>query len=222
MRMALEFSKTGTARYISHLDLQRAFSRAVRRSGLPVKLSEGFNPHYLISFASALSLGVQSTCECVEIVTSTDVSADEFLLSMARALPPGIEAKRAVQLKNSAPKLMAALSEAEYLLRVDGAVAEKVAKSIETLMARDEVMGVKISGGVEKPIEIRRMIISLAMIPEGLHMRLMATQTQTLKPDILLRVLEEETGPLGRDLTRTALYAYVDGAATDLLSAFAV
>ena len=103
MRIGLEFAKTGAARYISHLDLQRAFSRAIRRSGLPVKLSEGFNPHYVVSFASALALGMESLCECVEMALAKNVTAEEFLLRMAKALPPGLEARRAVVLAEGAP-----------------------------------------------------------------------------------------------------------------------
>ena len=104
MRMALEFAKTGAARYISHLDLQRAFSRAIRRSGLPVKLSEGFNPHYVVSFASALAVGMESAAECVEMALSQDVATDEFLLRIAKALPPGLEARRAVRLSRDRAK----------------------------------------------------------------------------------------------------------------------
>ena len=63
MRIGLEFEKKDTAKYISHLDLQRAFQRAIRRSKLPVALSSGFNPHYKVSFASALALGIISECE---------------------------------------------------------------------------------------------------------------------------------------------------------------
>ena len=110
----------GRGRYISHLDLQRAFSRAIRRSGLPVKLSEGFNPHYVVSFASALAVGMESVAECVEMALSRDVALDEYLMRMARALPPGLEARRAVKLPQGAPKLMAALRFAEYTVEVDG------------------------------------------------------------------------------------------------------
>jgi radical SAM-linked protein len=52
-------------RYISHLDLMRLFARAVRRAGLPVKISEGFSPHPKISMPRALKLGIESAQEQV-------------------------------------------------------------------------------------------------------------------------------------------------------------
>ncbi len=222
MRIGLEFSKTGSAKYISHLDLQRAFSRAIRRSGLPVKLSEGFNPHYIVSFASALSLGIESDCECVEMVVAQHITPDQFLMDIARALPPGLLAKRAVRLKDNAPKLMAALCEAEYTIPLAHQKVELVESCVESILSRSEVKGIKVSGGVEKEIDIRAMIVSLEVTQGSLNMRLMASPTQTLKPSILLDVIEKETGPLGGQLKRTALYTLKDGTAVDLLSAFAV
>lgn len=220
MRMALEFAKTGAAKYISHLDLQRAFSRAIRRSGLPVKLSEGFNPHYVVSFASALSVGMESECECVEMAMAGDVAADGYLLAMARALPPGLVARRAVKLRDGAPKLMAALSEAEYEMPVDFSRAGDFERAAANVMSAFEIMAVKTSGGAEKRIDIRPLIRDVAVKDGRLVMRLAAAQTGALKADLLLDELEKETGAFARRVKRTALYTDVNGAAVRLLDAF--
>ena len=220
MRMALEFAKKGAAKYISHLDLQRAFSRAIRRSGLPVKLSEGFNPHYVVSFASALSLGMESECECVEVAMAQEVHADEFLLKIARALPPGLVARRAVRLRDNAPKLMAALSEAEYEMPVDASRAQEVQRSIEDILNRKEILAVKVSGGKEKQIDIRPMIKALSLIDGRLMMRLSVAQTGSLKPEMLLDEIEKQTDKLERCVKRTALYTQSGGEIMNLLDAF--
>lgn len=219
MRMALEFAKTGAAKFISHLDLQRAFSRAIRRSGLPVKLSEGFNPHYVVSFASALSLGMESECECVEVAMAQEVSAEDFLLKIARALPPGLVARRAVRLRDNAPKLMAALSEADYEMPVDASRIDDVERSIVDIMNRKEILAVKVSGGKEKQIDIRPMIKALSVGDGKLIMRLSVAQTGSLKPDKLLEEIEKQTGKLERRLKRTALFTETGGQTVDLLDA---
>jgi radical SAM-linked protein len=218
--MALEFAKTGAAKFISHLDLQRAFSRAIRRSGLPVKLSEGFNPHYVVSFASALSLGMESECECVEVAMAQEVSAEEFLLKIARALPPGLVAKRAVRLRENAPKLMAALGEADYEMPVDASRTDDVTRSIDDILKRKEILAIKVSGGKEKQIDIRPMIKALAAKDGKLVMRLSAAQTGSLKPDMLLDEIEKQTGQLERRVKRTALYTLSGCEEVDLLDAF--
>ena len=51
------FEKCGESAYISLLDLQRVFHRVLKRSGLPVWYTMGFNPHIYLSFSCPLSLG---------------------------------------------------------------------------------------------------------------------------------------------------------------------
>jgi len=222
MRMALEFAKQGGAAYISHLDLQRAFSRAIRRSGLPVKLSEGFNPHYVVSFASALALGIESECECVEMQMAKEVSPEEFLGAMAAALPPGLAAKRAVRLKDDAPKLMAALFEAEYMAELENADLEAVQAAARDIMASEMVMATRNVKGVEKTTDIRPLITSLIFSDAVLVMRLSAAQDATLRPDVMIAELKRRAGDFGCTLKRTGLFTSENGLPQPLLDAFGV
>ncbi len=217
MRIGLEFAKTGAARYISHLDLQRAFSRAIRRSGLPVKLSEGFNPHYVVSFASALALGMESSCECVEMALAKNVTAEEFLLRMAKALPPGLEARRAVVLAEGAPKLMAALRTAEYTVDVDGDTAA-IAQAVKELLDEKQVMAEKTSKGVTKTIDIRGMIEDISWLDGRLVLRLAAAPEGSLRPELVLDVLTQRAGAFAYRAVRTGLYTYDRNEAVDLLT----
>ena len=79
MKMLVVFEKSPRIRHIGHLDLMRAMQRALRRSGLPVKFSQGFNPHLLLTFAAPLSVGMPGRREVMEIPLAHDVSEEEFL-----------------------------------------------------------------------------------------------------------------------------------------------
>ena len=81
----LAFTKADTAKYISHLDLMRTFQRAFLRAGLPIKHTEGFNPHAFVSIPLPLSVGFSSACELLEPVDLAQVPA-----RMTAALPAGI------------------------------------------------------------------------------------------------------------------------------------
>ena len=70
MRAMIRFGKQPRLRFISHLDLQRFFQRAVNRTGLPIAWSQGFNPHPVMSFGSALALGWTSEYEIIDIKLS--------------------------------------------------------------------------------------------------------------------------------------------------------
>ena len=63
----IRFSKQDMAKFISHLDLLRCFTRAIGRSGLPAVFTQGFNPHMKMTFALPLPVGVTSDCESVDI-----------------------------------------------------------------------------------------------------------------------------------------------------------
>lgn len=63
MRIIASFYKHEQVMFVSHLDMQRLFQRAFRRADLPLAYSNGFNPHPLLSFATALSVGYTSDCE---------------------------------------------------------------------------------------------------------------------------------------------------------------
>ena len=65
-KLRLRFEKTGRAIYISHLDLMRTMQRVFLRADCPLKYSEGFNPHALISILLPLSVGVGSVCELMD------------------------------------------------------------------------------------------------------------------------------------------------------------
>ncbi len=86
----LLFSKTGRARYISHLDLMRTFQRAFARAGIQIKHTEGFNPHPFVSIALPLSVGYSSQCEILEFGLVGGAEMEEVPRRLTAAMPEGI------------------------------------------------------------------------------------------------------------------------------------
>ena len=89
-KVSFSFAKEGQMKYISHLDLMRLFVRAMRRAGLPLKLTEGFSPHPKFSIAQALKLGLESPHEEATIVLNAQVRNEDFRMRLQQALPEGI------------------------------------------------------------------------------------------------------------------------------------
>ena len=94
-RISFTFTKKGTMKFISHLDLMRLFMRALRRADLPVKLTEGFSPHPKLSIKRALKLGLESDNEEAAIVLKELIQPEEFKVRLQQQLPQGIEIKDA-------------------------------------------------------------------------------------------------------------------------------
>lgn len=88
----ISFSKTGSIKFISHLDLNRTFRKIIIRAGLPLAYSEGFNPHPKITFASTLSLGVESLHEYVDVKLLIDSydTIDDIEWRIKNAAPPAL------------------------------------------------------------------------------------------------------------------------------------
>lgn len=65
----LEYSRLGSARFVSHIDVLRQFARILRRARIPVAYSNGFNPHALVFFSPPTPVGIGSVAEYVAIDT---------------------------------------------------------------------------------------------------------------------------------------------------------
>ncbi len=87
----LRFSKTGRLKYISHLDINRAMSRAFKRAKIPLWYTEGFNPHPYMSFSLPLSLGVESLCESVDIRLIDSIDNADIKSRMNAVLPSDLK-----------------------------------------------------------------------------------------------------------------------------------
>lgn len=89
----MSFTKTGMAKFISHLDTVRCFTRAMKRANVPIWFTEGFNPHAFLTFAMPLSLGFESLCETVDFRLLEDVDLKELEKRLNDALPVDITVK---------------------------------------------------------------------------------------------------------------------------------
>lgn len=86
----ITFQKTGAARYISHLDVNRTMIRALRRAGLPIWYTEGFNKHPYVTFAAPLSLGFEGERETMDVRLNETVPMDEVVRRLDAVMPAGL------------------------------------------------------------------------------------------------------------------------------------
>ena len=82
----VRFRKTGALQYTAHLDLVRTLTKAIVRAGIPVRYSEGFNPHPRFSFATAMSIGLESDYELMDIRIDKPVDTSALTLALRAAL----------------------------------------------------------------------------------------------------------------------------------------
>ena len=130
------FKKMGMSRYVSHLDLMRAMTRAIRRANLPLWYTEGFNPHPYMTFALPLSLGMESLCESMDIRIVGESSNEELFDMLKDSMPPGIDII-SVDEPQYDPKYIT-FGEFDILFGTDK--AEELKTDIEAMLSKDELI----------------------------------------------------------------------------------
>ena len=141
MKHRLAFSKTGTAKFISHLDLMRTFQRAFLRAGIQIKHTEGFNPHAFVSIPLPLSVGFSSGCEVLECEVLGGAGLDEVPARMNAALPAGIAVSRCYE----AVRPVKELCYVNYIvtLEYEGGAPFGAVREIRELLTRDSLVVTK-------------------------------------------------------------------------------
>ena len=226
MRMLMQFQKGDIVRHLGLLDLQRTMQRALRRSGLPIAYSKGFNPHMVMSFASALSSGIPGDAELLDVLLSSDdVTEEGCLAAMNRVLPPALKASRIRLVDDRFPKVTAAMQQAQYTITLRGEGTVRIVHAIDAFLGEQEIMALRKTKKSETMVNIRPMIHELtAQVDEDadtviLLARVSFVEQATLKPDLLLNALcAHAQAELPRcEIRRTQLLGEVDGQPVPLI-----
>lgn len=185
----LRFSKTGQAKYISHLDTNRVFSRAFARAKLNLWFTQGFNPHPYMSFSLPLSLGVESLCENVDIRIIDDISNDEVKKRVNDALPLGIRILDVYDDFMDCHEIVYS----DYVYKFEFSDNEKAIEKIKEVLQSDTIMaqkkGKQGKRRVLKETDIKQFIdkysISIRDNQIVLNIRLLAGPDKNLNPSLL-------------------------------------
>ena len=95
-----------------------ALERVLRAAGVPVRYTEGFNPHIRLSMGPALSLGHEGLGEYFDVDCSAPVRP-QHLEAANRRLPEGLRLLETTELLQGAPSLGKLLSRSRYHLEAD-------------------------------------------------------------------------------------------------------
>ena len=166
MRIIASFYKHNEVRFVSHLDMQRLFQRAFRRAGLPLSYSKGFNPHPLLSFATALSVGYTSECEYFDVFLDEKIDADEFRSRVNAVLPEGVAVTKAVDAGEMKTSLTTLMRSADYFARLDfdrEVTSDELENALASLLTGEIIVEKKTKGGM-KDVDIRPLLISVNLI----------------------------------------------------------
>ncbi|NLP07856.1 MAG: TIGR03960 family B12-binding radical SAM protein [Clostridiaceae bacterium] len=211
----IRFERGEAVKFLSHLDLMKVFERAVRRSGLPVSYSKGFNPHPRMVLGLPLAVGMTSECEHADFQTGAEIEPQEFMRKLNDSLPDGIRVTAAA-VNDSGKNIMAMVCRADYILEVftdEVLTYDDASRGLETMLKRGSIMVEKETRGkrrktTAKEVDIRPMILAaeieeIKTMPPGYEVfksafliktDLKAGSKANLSPVLFIKTLAEQWG----------------------------
>jgi radical SAM-linked protein len=226
-RIRFRYAVGEPLKFLSHLDLMRLFHRAMRRSGLPMAYTQGFNPHPKLNLAAPLPVGVTASGEYGDLFLTEPLSPGDFLQALAAQLPAGLSLTGAMAVDPAAPSLAAVIDTALYYATWSGPSpgppAGDIQRALQQLLLREEIRVKRQSkGGKTVQADVRPYIYEASPHQSedgsaGLALLLQLGSKGGVSPFVVLQQLSLHTdfleGTLWR-LHRQGIYIYHSGRLT--------
>ena len=176
-RLRFTYVKQGRLAHLSHLEITRALERAIRRAELPFGVSQGFSPHMLLSFGSALPVGVGSTCEIFDVMLKDHMRPDVALEKMQNAIQKDLMVTKAELIGIKETAASNAFSTSVYVATYDGEIPDfEVPETIEVVRKKQM-----------KVLNVDDYLVEMPIIEgQTIQCSLRISQSGTLRIDKLL------------------------------------
>jgi len=214
LKVRVKFSKKGSMKFIGHLDVMRYFQKLIRRAGIDVAFTEGFNPHMIMSFASPLGIGLTSDAEYMDIELLSPISSQEAIERMNQAGTDELEVTGFVQIpEGKADKAMTLVAAADYTVRFRTGHEPSVdwQSGLEDFLTRETILVMKKTKRSEKEVDIRPMIYEWSLQDNTIFLKLASGSVANLKPELVmdtyLKTLGIEPDPFAYEINRCEIYA---------------
>lgn len=158
----INYAKRGRIRFISHLDVMRALTRALCRAGLPLAYSKGFNPRPRLSMGPALPLGYESESEWVDVTLAEEIPARTVRERLGKTLPEGLDLLSAEQAPASLPRLSHA-SSALYMVQLREDAFKNIEQHIKGFFARDSAPVERVQKDMSNIIDVKHFVKDLGV-----------------------------------------------------------
>ncbi len=194
----MKFEKRDEVKYIGHLDTMRTFTRCIKKTNLPIKFSNGFNPRVQLAFALPLAVGVTSECEFFDLELNGDVECEKVIKELNQNLPEGFRVVTCEKLEK-AKGLMSLVVEAEYEVTflLSNADVDDLVSKLNNIFEQDEILVNKSSkNGKEEQVNIKDLIIDYSIIKDSynaivIRVHCFAGSKSNLNPNFIVQVAKE-------------------------------
>jgi len=207
-KLRMRFCKRGEMSLLSHLEQLSLFSRAVERARVPIRFSQGFHPHPKFSFATALSVGVESSAEYLDMEVDAGCDPELVRESLNSVLPVGIQIMEALKIPRSSHSLAVIMDSVLYRLTLQGAYRLDLESQVETFLALESFPLRREKKGKIVELDLRKELVELRVRDNFLEMTIrrgkpieFATAITGLTPEELADTRIEKLEVIFKDST---------------------
>ncbi len=202
----LRCRRTGPLRVVSHVDLNRAIERAVRRSGLPVRYAQGSGGGHQIGYAHALPTGAAGERELCQIELEEPLPADEVHRALVAELPENLRPVETEVVSGEKRKHISGSIVAEYEIELsppEHLDLDTLKQAAHNVLDAGDLAVVRETKSRTRTIDIRPGIHELTVLEPRpgvdedcpgprLRMKLALQQEQLVKPAEVVECLERQ------------------------------
>ena len=176
-KLRITYVKQNRLAYLSHLEVTGALERAIRRAKLPFGVSQGFSPHMLLSFGSALPVGVGSMCQIFDVTLNDYVNPDVALNALKKIMPADLMATNTEYIGLKSPAASVTFANSTYIAKYDDEIPDfDVPETIEITRKKKK-----------KILNVDDYLIGMPIIDDNtIECTLKSTQAGSLRIDKLL------------------------------------
>lgn len=196
MKVRIKFSKEGSVKFIGHLDIMRYFQKAIRRADIDIAYSGGFNPHQIMSFASPLSVGHESSGEYFDVELNSFPGRKEMINALNAVMVEGIRIVDVKELDEKEGNAMASVAAADYLVSFRNHVIlpDDWKEKLTAFYDSEHIIVTKKTKKSEKEIDLKEGIYALEIRGNQVYLLLDAGSGSNLKPGFVLETFLESIG----------------------------
>jgi radical SAM family uncharacterized protein/radical SAM-linked protein len=184
-KFRVRFSKLDDARFFGHLELASIVQRAVKRAGLTVKYSKGFNPSMRLAFDNALPVGMESEEEYFTIFLDRTLSPAAVQTALNQQLPGGLTVTDCRPAGKNQPD---ASDREVYQVQPPPGALDK--NTVDAFLAKKELMVEDTSKkGKIRRTDLRKAVSDIARqpAPDTLTMTMLPFEGRQLRPTAILK-----------------------------------
>ena len=203
-RLLIRFGMDGDVRFISHHDTVRLFRRALARAGLPVRFTEGFNPHPRLQLPVPRPVGIAARGDVLLIELDRPVPVVEVASRLAAQLPAGVTLAGAEVLPTGARFEPVC---ATYQLPVEAPDSPSLPERMRQLLIADVVPVDRHDpqGHLDRQVDVRPYLAQLWLAGNAVRFTLHITPRGTARPAEIVRLLGLEPETVQHRICRTSI-----------------